>query len=106
MCFRKVGFSSGLTLQGSVHPELAQSGDLVGLFFFLTLSGGGGRRSRPRTRFRLFFQTVKAIEEFGAVIEELLVKHGKKIIGSSGLWSFSTIIIVKPASKEQRSYLT
>uniref|UniRef100_A0A8C7XPL2 Very long-chain specific acyl-CoA dehydrogenase, mitochondrial n=1 Tax=Oryzias sinensis TaxID=183150 RepID=A0A8C7XPL2_9TELE len=49
---RKAGFSSGLTLQGSVHPELAQSGDL----------------------------TVKAIEEFGAVIEELLVKHGKKII--------------------------
>uniref|UniRef100_A0A3P9HCQ7 Very long-chain specific acyl-CoA dehydrogenase, mitochondrial n=1 Tax=Oryzias latipes TaxID=8090 RepID=A0A3P9HCQ7_ORYLA len=52
--FRKAGFSSGLTLQGSVHPELAQSGDL----------------------------TVKAIEEFGAVIEELLVKHGKKIIGN------------------------
>uniref|UniRef100_A0A8C7XNX9 Very long-chain specific acyl-CoA dehydrogenase, mitochondrial n=1 Tax=Oryzias sinensis TaxID=183150 RepID=A0A8C7XNX9_9TELE len=49
---RFAGFSSGLTLQGSVHPELAQSGDL----------------------------TVKAIEEFGAVIEELLVKHGKKII--------------------------
>uniref|UniRef100_A0A8C7XM00 Very long-chain specific acyl-CoA dehydrogenase, mitochondrial n=1 Tax=Oryzias sinensis TaxID=183150 RepID=A0A8C7XM00_9TELE len=51
---RFAGFSSGLTLQGSVHPELAQSGDL----------------------------TVKAIEEFGAVIEELLVKHGKKIIGN------------------------
>ncbi|KAM7366301.1 hypothetical protein PAMP_015751 [Pampus punctatissimus] len=26
------------------------------------------------------FQTVKAIEQFGAVIEELLIKHGKKII--------------------------
>uniref|UniRef100_A0A8C7XM65 Very long-chain specific acyl-CoA dehydrogenase, mitochondrial n=1 Tax=Oryzias sinensis TaxID=183150 RepID=A0A8C7XM65_9TELE len=33
--FRKAGFSSGLTLQGSVHPELAQSGDLVGLFSFI-----------------------------------------------------------------------
>ncbi|KAM6909526.1 very long-chain specific acyl-CoA dehydrogenase, mitochondrial [Xenentodon cancila] len=49
---RKAGFSTGLTLQGSIHPELAQSGDL----------------------------TVKAIEQFGAVIEELLVKHGKRII--------------------------
>lgn len=27
------------------------------------------------------FQTVKAIEQFGGVIEELLIKHGKKIIG-------------------------
>uniref|UniRef100_A0A8C7XPG8 Very long-chain specific acyl-CoA dehydrogenase, mitochondrial n=1 Tax=Oryzias sinensis TaxID=183150 RepID=A0A8C7XPG8_9TELE len=44
------------------------------------LAGEITKRSRPRTRFRLFFQTVKAIEEFGAVIEELLVKHGKKII--------------------------
>lgn len=26
-------------------------------------------------------QTVKAIEQFGQVIEELLIKHGKKIIG-------------------------
>lgn len=26
---RKAGLSTGLTLQGSVHPELAQSGDLV-----------------------------------------------------------------------------
>uniref|UniRef100_H3CXS0 Very long-chain specific acyl-CoA dehydrogenase, mitochondrial n=1 Tax=Tetraodon nigroviridis TaxID=99883 RepID=H3CXS0_TETNG len=48
----KVGLSTGLTLQGSVHPELAQSGDL----------------------------TVKAIEQFGAVVEEMLIKHGKKII--------------------------
>lgn len=33
----------------------------------------------------LFFpfpQTVKAIEQFGAVTEELLIKHGKKIIGT------------------------
>ena len=27
------------------------------------------------------FQTVKAIEQFGAVVEDLLMKHGKKIIG-------------------------
>lgn len=26
-------------------------------------------------------QTVKAIEQFGAAVEELLMKHGKKIIG-------------------------
>lgn len=26
-------------------------------------------------------QTVKAIEQFGGVIEEMLIKHGKKIIG-------------------------
>ncbi|XP_070710535.1 very long-chain specific acyl-CoA dehydrogenase, mitochondrial [Pempheris klunzingeri] len=49
---RKAGLSTGLTLQGTVHPELAQSGDL----------------------------TTKAIEQFGAVVEELLIKHGKKII--------------------------
>ncbi|XP_056156103.1 very long-chain specific acyl-CoA dehydrogenase, mitochondrial [Lampris incognitus] len=49
---RKAGLGTGLTLQGTVHPELAQSGELA----------------------------VKAIEQFGAVIEELLLKHGKKII--------------------------
>ncbi|XP_053715477.1 very long-chain specific acyl-CoA dehydrogenase, mitochondrial [Synchiropus splendidus] len=49
---RKAGMSTGLTLQGSVHPDLAQSGDLA----------------------------VKAIEQFGGVVEELLIKHGKKII--------------------------
>uniref|UniRef100_A0A671P7A4 Very long-chain specific acyl-CoA dehydrogenase, mitochondrial n=1 Tax=Sinocyclocheilus anshuiensis TaxID=1608454 RepID=A0A671P7A4_9TELE len=43
---------TGLTLQGTVHPELNHSGEL----------------------------TVKAIEQFGAVIEELLLKHGKRII--------------------------
>uniref|UniRef100_A0A8C3ALK3 Very long-chain specific acyl-CoA dehydrogenase, mitochondrial n=1 Tax=Cyclopterus lumpus TaxID=8103 RepID=A0A8C3ALK3_CYCLU len=46
---KKAGLSTGLTLQGTVHPELAQSGEL-------------------------------AIEQFGAVTEELLIKHGKKII--------------------------
>ncbi|XP_034712218.1 very long-chain specific acyl-CoA dehydrogenase, mitochondrial [Etheostoma cragini] len=49
---RKAGLSTGLTLQGTIHPELAQSGEL----------------------------TTKAIEQFGAVIEELLIRHGKKII--------------------------
>ncbi|XP_026208867.1 very long-chain specific acyl-CoA dehydrogenase, mitochondrial [Anabas testudineus] len=49
---RKAGLGTGLTLQGTVHPDLAQSGEL----------------------------TVKAIEQFGAVIEEQLIKHGKKII--------------------------
>ncbi|KAM7377273.1 hypothetical protein PAMA_013867 [Pampus argenteus] len=48
----QAGLGSGLTLQGTVHPELAQSGEL----------------------------TAKAIEQFGAVIEDLLIKHGKKII--------------------------
>ncbi|MCJ8731435.1 hypothetical protein PDJAM_G00199600 [Pangasius djambal] len=49
---RKAGMGTGLTLQGSVHPELAHSGALA----------------------------VKAIEQFGEVIEELLLKHGKRII--------------------------
>lgn len=49
---RKAGLGTGLTLQGTVHPDLARCGDL----------------------------TVKAIEQFGAVVEEQLVKHGKKII--------------------------
>ncbi|XP_023136575.2 very long-chain specific acyl-CoA dehydrogenase, mitochondrial [Amphiprion ocellaris] len=49
---RKAGLSTGLTLQGTVHPELAQSGEL----------------------------TVKAIEQFGVVVEEMLIKYGKKII--------------------------
>ncbi|XP_066536797.1 very long-chain specific acyl-CoA dehydrogenase, mitochondrial [Hoplias malabaricus] len=49
---RKAGLGTGLTLQGTVHPELAQSGELA----------------------------VKAIEQFGGLIEELLLKHGKRII--------------------------
>ncbi|XP_070785862.1 very long-chain specific acyl-CoA dehydrogenase, mitochondrial [Enoplosus armatus] len=49
---RKAGLGTGLTLQGTVHPELAQSGEM----------------------------TIKAIEQFGAVVEEMLIKHGKKII--------------------------
>ncbi|KAJ8254780.1 hypothetical protein GJAV_G00197270 [Gymnothorax javanicus] len=49
---RKAGFGTGLTLQGTVHPELSESGELV----------------------------VKAIEQFGGVIEDMLLKHGKRII--------------------------
>ncbi|TRY85541.1 hypothetical protein DNTS_017167 [Danionella cerebrum] len=49
---RKAGLGTGLTLQGTVHPELNYSGEL----------------------------TVQAIEQFGAVVEEQLIKHGKKII--------------------------
>uniref|UniRef100_A0A8B9HJW6 Very long-chain specific acyl-CoA dehydrogenase, mitochondrial n=1 Tax=Astyanax mexicanus TaxID=7994 RepID=A0A8B9HJW6_ASTMX len=32
---RKAGLSTGLSLQGSIHPELAHSGDLDGLILFL-----------------------------------------------------------------------
>uniref|UniRef100_A0AAY5ER11 Very long-chain specific acyl-CoA dehydrogenase, mitochondrial n=1 Tax=Electrophorus electricus TaxID=8005 RepID=A0AAY5ER11_ELEEL len=49
---RSAGMDSGLTLQGAIHPDLGHSGEL----------------------------TVKAIEQFGVVIEEQLLKHGKKII--------------------------
>ncbi|XP_077444945.1 very long-chain specific acyl-CoA dehydrogenase, mitochondrial [Stigmatopora argus] len=49
---RKAGMSTGLSLKSSVHPELSQCGELA----------------------------VDAIEQFGTVIEELLIKHGKKII--------------------------
>ncbi|XP_062342332.1 very long-chain specific acyl-CoA dehydrogenase, mitochondrial-like [Osmerus eperlanus] len=49
---RRAGLSTGLSLRGSIHPELAQSGDLA----------------------------VKAIEQFGVTVEDMLLKHGKKII--------------------------
>lgn len=32
VCCRKAGLGSGLTLQGTVHPELARSGELVCFF--------------------------------------------------------------------------
>ncbi|MGH0184299.1 UNVERIFIED_CONTAM: hypothetical protein FKN15_014665 [Acipenser sinensis] len=54
---RKAGLSSGLSLQGTVHPELAESGELL----------------------------VKAIEQFGGVVEDQLLKHGKKIVGESAM---------------------
>lgn len=53
-------------------------------------------------RFLFFFfsQTVKAIEQFGVVVEEMLIKHGKKIIGERarvgggrrGVWVPSTVV--------------
>ncbi|CAL8325895.1 unnamed protein product [Lota lota] len=49
---RKAGLSSGVTLQGTVHPELSHSGDLM----------------------------IQAVEQFGVVVEDMLIKHGKKII--------------------------
>ncbi|XP_078527555.1 very long-chain specific acyl-CoA dehydrogenase, mitochondrial [Lissotriton helveticus] len=49
---RKAGFGTGLSLKGTVHPELEKSGEL----------------------------TVQAIEQFGGAVETMLMKHGKKII--------------------------
>ncbi|CAB1315796.1 unnamed protein product [Coregonus sp. 'balchen'] len=49
---RRAGLSTGLTLQGSVHPELSHSGDLA----------------------------VNAIEHFGVTVEDMLLKHGKNIL--------------------------
>ncbi|XP_029436587.1 very long-chain specific acyl-CoA dehydrogenase, mitochondrial isoform X2 [Rhinatrema bivittatum] len=49
---RKAGLGTGLSLKGTVHPELQKSGEL----------------------------TVQAVERFGDAVEELLIKHGKKII--------------------------
>uniref|UniRef100_S4R669 Acyl-CoA dehydrogenase very long chain n=1 Tax=Petromyzon marinus TaxID=7757 RepID=S4R669_PETMA len=53
---RSVGLGSGLTLKGSVHPKLESSGELV----------------------------AKGVDQFGASVEGLLLKHGKKIVGE---WS-------------------
>ncbi|KAM4689969.1 very long-chain specific acyl-CoA dehydrogenase, mitochondrial, partial [Rhinophrynus dorsalis] len=49
---RRAGLSTGLTLKGQVHPDLQKSADLA----------------------------VLALEDFGGTVEELLVKHGKKIV--------------------------
>lgn len=54
-------------------------------------------------------QTVKAIEQFGAVVEEMLIKHGKKIIGERaegrrrGVWAPSTVVnhVFSPVVDEQ-----
>ncbi|XP_018589232.1 very long-chain specific acyl-CoA dehydrogenase, mitochondrial isoform X2 [Scleropages formosus] len=48
---RKAGLGPGRTLQGAVHPALSASGALA----------------------------AKAIERFGGVVEDLLLKHGKQI---------------------------
>uniref|UniRef100_A0A8C9U3D3 Very long-chain specific acyl-CoA dehydrogenase, mitochondrial n=1 Tax=Scleropages formosus TaxID=113540 RepID=A0A8C9U3D3_SCLFO len=76
----RVGLGSGLSLQGTVHPEVAHSGDL----------------------------TVKAIEEFGATIEEMLLKHGKKIIdeqfvlkrvADSAIDLYAMVVVLSRASR-------
>ena len=59
-------------------------------------------------------QTVKAIEQFGAVIEELLVKHGKRIIGKLTLCSakelclseFVCSVAVEQTTKSTQQALT
>lgn len=83
---------TGLTLQGTVHPELNHSGEMVRQVKLLGQCSG--KAKRPVTNKSLLvdvdclmfapncpFKTIQAIEQFGAVIEELLLKHGKKIIG-------------------------
>lgn len=42
-------------------------------------------------------QTVKAIEQFGAVVEEMLIKHGKKIIGEY-VW-----VLIEDTDSDRRS---
>ncbi|KAG5284622.1 hypothetical protein AALO_G00028710 [Alosa alosa] len=77
---RKAGLSTGLTLQGTVHPELAQSGDLA----------------------------VKAVEQFGVTVEDLLLKHGKKIINEqfvlkrvadSAIDLYAMVVVLSRASR-------
>ncbi|XP_030648509.1 very long-chain specific acyl-CoA dehydrogenase, mitochondrial [Chanos chanos] len=77
---RRAGLSTGLTLQGSVHPELSPSGDLA----------------------------VKAIETFGVTIEDLLLKHGKKIINEqfvlkrvadSAIDLYAMVVVLSRASR-------
>ncbi|XP_067118029.1 very long-chain specific acyl-CoA dehydrogenase, mitochondrial [Osmerus mordax] len=77
---RKAGFGTGLTLQGTVHPELAHSGELM----------------------------VKAIEQFGAIVEELLLKHGKKIldeqfvlkrVADSAIDLYAMVVVLSRASR-------
>lgn len=84
---RKAGLGTGLTLQGSIHPELAQSGELVRFPSLVPhdsfiLRDFCLKMSLHAPRFSVL-QTVKAIEQFGAVTEDMLIKHGKKIIGES-----------------------
>ncbi|KAG9346375.1 hypothetical protein JZ751_006686 [Albula glossodonta] len=77
---RKAGFGTGLTLQGTVHPELTESGELA----------------------------IKAIEQFGAVIEDLLLKHGKRIIdeqfvlkrvADSAIDLYAMVVVLSRASR-------
>lgn len=49
---RRAGLGTGLTLKGQVHPEVEKSADLA----------------------------VRALEDFGSAVEELLIKYGKRIV--------------------------
>lgn len=55
---RKAGLSTGLTLQGSVHPELAHSGELVQPLFFFTLQNNNFKVQS--VKFGMIFLSVKA----------------------------------------------
>ncbi|KAJ8401725.1 hypothetical protein AAFF_G00376960 [Aldrovandia affinis] len=77
---RKAGLGTGMTLQGVVHPELAQSGNLA----------------------------VEAIEQFGITIEDLLLKHGKKIVdeqfvlkkvADSAIDLYAMVVVLSRASR-------
>ncbi|XP_058871314.1 very long-chain specific acyl-CoA dehydrogenase, mitochondrial-like [Acipenser ruthenus] len=77
---RKAGLSSGLSLHGTVHPELAESGELL----------------------------VKAIEQFGGVVEDQLLKHGKKIVdeqfvlkrvSDSAIDLYAMVVVLSRASR-------
>ncbi|KAA0701483.1 Very long-chain specific acyl-CoA dehydrogenase, mitochondrial [Triplophysa tibetana] len=81
------GLGTGLSLSGSVHPELAHSGDLA----------------------------VKALEHFGGTVEELLLKHGKKIIdeqfvlkrvADSAIDLYTMVVVLSRASRSLSQGLT
>uniref|UniRef100_A0A4W5QBT8 Very long-chain specific acyl-CoA dehydrogenase, mitochondrial n=1 Tax=Hucho hucho TaxID=62062 RepID=A0A4W5QBT8_9TELE len=77
---RRAGLSTGLTLQGSVHPELSHSGDLA----------------------------VKVIEHFGVTVEDMLLKHGKNIlheqfvlkrVADSAIDLYAMVVVLSRASR-------
>ncbi|XP_078284309.1 very long-chain specific acyl-CoA dehydrogenase, mitochondrial isoform X2 [Rhinoraja longicauda] len=77
---RKVGLSTGVTLDNVVHPELRESSEL----------------------------TVGAIERFGGCTEDLLLKYGKKIIdeqfllkrvADSAIDLYAMIVVLSRASR-------
>ncbi|XP_069501997.1 very long-chain specific acyl-CoA dehydrogenase, mitochondrial isoform X2 [Ambystoma mexicanum] len=77
---RKAGFSTGLSLKGTVHPELEKSGEL----------------------------TIQAIEQFGGAVEAMLLKHGKKIVdeqfvlqrvADSAIDLYAMVVVLSRASR-------
>ncbi|XP_051900679.1 very long-chain specific acyl-CoA dehydrogenase, mitochondrial [Pristis pectinata] len=77
---RKVGLSTGITLNNVVHPELQESSELA----------------------------VKAIEKFGGCTEDLLLKYGKKIVdeqfllkrvADSAIDLYAMIVVLSRASR-------